>query len=317
MKDEIIQDPIPPTPHELNSDPPPFTLNKGDERGIEGESKIQNSLVIRGHTFEWGKRTYLMGVLNVTPDSFSDGGEFNTPDAALVQAQQLVAAADIIDVGGVSTRPGSVEISLEEELERVLSVLQLLRPNISTPISVDTTRAAVAKAAVAAGADIINDISGGTFDPEMLPTVASLGVPIVLMHIRGTPQTMQQLTDYQDLIGEIYQFLESRITDAIAIGIHPDKIIIDPGIGFAKKYNQSLEIIRRLSEFRSLNCPILVGASRKSFIGHILNQPDPKARIWGTAATCCAAVASGADILRVHDVAQMRDVSLVADAIHR
>lgn len=298
MKDEIIQDPIPPTPR--NS----------------GESKIQNPLVIRGHTFEWGKRTYLMGVLNVTPDSFSDGGEFNTPDAALVQAQQLVAA-DIIDVGGVSTRPGSVEISLEEELERVLSVLQLLRSHISTPISVDTTRAAVAKAAVAAGADIINDISGGTFDPEMLPTVASLGVPIVLMHIRGTPQTMQQLTDYQDLIGEIYQFLESRITDAIAIGIHPDKIIIDPGIGFAKKYNQSLEIIRRLSEFRFLNCPILVGASRKSFIGHILNQPDPKARIWGTAAACCAAVASGADILRVHDVAQMRDVSLVADAIYR
>ena len=282
------------------------------------KSKIQNPLVIRGHTFEWGKRTYIMGVLNVTPDSFSDGGEFNTPDAALAQAQQLVAAhADIIDVGGQSTRPGSVEISLEEELERVLSVLQLLRPNISTPISVDTTRAAVAKAAVAAGADIINDISGGTFDPEMLPTVASLGVPIVLMHIRGTPQTMQQLTDYQDLIGEIYQFLESRITQAIAIGIQPDKIIVDPGIGFAKKYNQSLEIIRRLSEFHSLNCPILVGASRKSFIGHILNQPDPKARIWGTAAACCAAVAGGADILRVHDVAQMHDVSRVADAIYR
>ena len=299
MKDEIIQDPTRPTP-----------------QNTAEESKSQNPLVIRGHTFEWGKRTYLMGVLNVTPDSFSDGGEFNTPDAALAQAQQLVAA-DIIDVGGVSTRPGSVEISLEEELERVLSVLQVLRPNISTPISVDTTRAAVAKAAVAAGADIINDISGGTFDPEMLPTVASLGVPIVLMHIRGTPQTMQQLTDYQDLIGEIYQFLESRITDAIAIGIRPDKIIIDPGIGFAKKYNQSLEIIRRLSEFRSLNCPILVGASRKSFIGHILNQPDPKARIWGTAAACCAAIASGADILRVHDVTQMLDVCLVADAIYR
>ncbi len=300
MKDEIIQNPISPIP-----------LNKG-------ESKIQNPLGIRGHTFEWGTRTYLMGVLNVTPDSFSDGGEFNTPDAALVQAQQLVAAhADIIDVGGQSTRPHAVEISLEEELERVLPVLQLLRPNISVPISVDTTRAAVAKAAVAAGADIINDISGATFDPEMLPTVASLGVPIVLMHIRGTPQTMQQLTDYQDVIGEIYQFLESRITDAIACGINPEQIIIDPGIGFAKKYNQSLEIIRRLSVFRSLNCPILVGASRKSFIGHILNQPDPKARVWGTAAACSAAIASGADILRVHDVAQMRDVCLVADAIYR
>ena len=259
-----------------------------------------------------------MGVLNVTPDSFSDGGEFNTPNTALAQAQQLVAAgADIIDIGGQSTRPGAVEVSLEEELERVLSVLQLLRPEISVPISVDTTRAAVAKAAVAAGADIINDISGATFDPEMLSTVAFLGVPIVLMHLRGTPQTMQQLTDYQDLIGEIYQFLESRIVDAIASGISSAQIIIDPGIGFAKKYNQSLEIIRRLSVFRSLNCPILVGVSRKSFIGHILNQPDPKARVWGTAAACCGAIAGGADILRVHDVKEIRDVCRVADAIFR
>ncbi|HCF29778.1 MAG TPA: dihydropteroate synthase, partial [Cyanobacteria bacterium UBA11049] len=221
---------------------------------------IQNPLVIRGHTFEWGTRTYLMGVLNVTPDSFSDGGEFNTPDAALAQARQLVAAgADIIDVGGQSTRPGAAAISIEEELERVESVLQLLRQEIPVPISVDTTRAAVARAAVAAGADTINDISGATFDPDMLPTVAQLNVPIVLMHIRGTPQTMQQLTDYQDLIGEIYQFLESRIAAALASGIDSSRIIIDPGIGFAKKYSQSLEIIRRLSAFHSLNCPILVG----------------------------------------------------------
>lgn len=279
---------------------------------------IPTSLTIRGHTFEWGTRTYLMGVLNVTPDSFSDGGEFNTPDTALAQAQQLVAAgADIIDIGGQSTRPGAVEISLEEELERVLSVLQVLRAEISVPISVDTTRAAVAKAAVEAGADIINDISAATFDSEMLSTVASLGVPIVLMHIRGTPQTMQQLTNYQDLIGEIYQFLECRISAASASGINAAQIIIDPGIGFAKKYSQSLEIIRRLSVFRSLNCPILVGVSRKSFIGHILNQPDAKARVWGTAAACCGAIAAGADILRVHDVKEMHDVCRVADAIFR
>lgn len=259
-----------------------------------------------------------MGVLNVTPDSFSDGGEFNTPEAALAQAQQLVAAgADIIDLGGQSTRPRAAEISLEEERVRVVSALQLLRPEISVPISVDTTRASVAKAAVAAGADMINDISGATFDPDMLPTVAQLNVPIVLMHIRGTPQTMQQLTDYQDLIGEIYQFLALRIAAAIAAGINSSHIIIDPGIGFAKKYSQSLEIIRRLSEFRSLNCPILVGPSRKSFIGHILNQPEPKARVWGTAAACVGAIASGADILRVHDVKEMRDVCRVADAIFR
>lgn len=275
------------------------------------------SWILRGCSFEWG-RTYLMGVLNVTPDSFSDGGEFNTPAAALGQAQQLVAGgADIIDLGGQSTRPGSVEISLEEELERVLSVLQSIRPEILVPISVDTTRAAVARAAVEAGADIINDISAATFDPDMLLTVAQLNVPIVLMHIRGKPQTMQQLTDYQDLIGEIYQFLERQIEAAIASGISRDKIIIDPGIGFAKNYEQSLEILRRLSVFRSLNCPILVGTSRKSFIGRILNQPDPKARIWGTAATCCAAIAGGADILRVHDVKEMQDVCKVADAIFR
>jgi len=282
------------------------------------KSKIQNPLTLRGRSFEWGQRTYLMGVLNVTPDSFSDGGEFNTPSAALTQAQQLVAGgADIIDVGGQSTRPGAGEISLEEELERVLSVLHVIRQDISAPISVDTTRAAVATAAVEAGADIVNDISGGTFDADMLSTVAQLGVPIVLMHIRGKPQTMQQLTNYQDLIGEIYQFLERQIEVANASGIDRSKIIIDPGIGFAKNYDQNLEIFRRLPEFHSLNCPILVGPSRKNFIGRILNQPDPKARVWGTAAACCAAIASGADILRVHDVREMRDVCKVADAIFR
>lgn len=273
---------------------------------------------IRGRSFEWGQRTYLMGVLNVTPDSFSDGGEFNTPTTALAQAQQLVTAgADMIDIGGQSTRPGAAEISLEEELDRVLSVLQVLRQEIQVPISVDTTRSAVAKAAVEAGADIVNDISGGTFDSDMLPTVAQLDVPIVLMHIRGTPQTMQQMTDYQDLIGEIYQFLESRLKAANDLGINSSKIIIDPGVGFAKKYDQSLEILRRLSVFRSLGCPILLGASRKSFIGQILNQPEPKARVWGTAAACCAAIANGADILRVHDIKEMHDVRLVADAIFR
>jgi len=273
---------------------------------------------LRGHSFEWGQRTYLMGVLNVTPDSFSDGGEFNKTDAALVQAQQLVAAgADIIDVGGQSTRPGAAEISLEEELDRVLSVLQVLRQEISVPISVDTTRAAVARAAVVeTGADLVNDISGA-IDPDMLSTVAQLGVPIVLMHMRGIPQTMQQLTNYEDLMGEIYQFLESRIAAAVAAGIDRSRIIIDPGIGFAKTYNQNLEILRRLSVFRSLKCPILVGSSRKGFIGRILNQPEPKARIWGTAAACCAAIAHGADILRVHDVREMRDVCRVADAIFR
>ncbi|OUL31263.1 dihydropteroate synthase [Nostoc sp. RF31YmG] len=279
---------------------------------------MPNNLILRERCFQWGQQTYLMGVLNVTPDSFSDGGKFNTTTAALTQAQALVATgADIIDVGGQSTRPGAEQITLAEELERVLPIVRELRSEINIPISVDTTRADVAKASIAAGADMINDISGGTFDSEMLPTVASLGVPIVLMHIRGNPQTMQQQTDYQDLMAEIYSFLAKQIAAATAAGIDPQKIIIDPGIGFAKNYEQNLEIFRRLRSLRALNCPILVGPSRKSFIGRILNQPDPKARVWGTAAACCAAIVNGADILRVHDVKEMRDVSLVTDAICR
>lgn len=279
---------------------------------------MSNQLIIRERCFTWGQRTYLMGILNVTPDSFSDGGLFNTTSAALAQAQAMVdAGADIIDIGGQSTRPGAEQITLTEELDRVLSVLQVIRPKITIPISVDTTRAEVAQAAVEAGADIVNDISGGTYDPEMLPTVAKLDVPIMLMHIRGTPQTMQQHTDYQDLMGEIYSFLSQQIKAAITAGIQQENIIIDPGIGFAKNYDQNLEIIRSLPTFKTLKCPILVGASRKSFIGKILNQPEPKARVWGTAAACCAAIFNGADILRVHDVAEMRDVSLVADAIYR
>ncbi|WP_232435789.1 dihydropteroate synthase [Rivularia sp. PCC 7116] len=259
-----------------------------------------------------------MGVLNVTPDSFSDGGEFNEPAAALNQAQALAAAgADIIDVGGQSTRPGAQQISVEEELERVLSVIEIIRPKINIPISVDTTSSIVAKKAINSGADIVNDISGGTFDSSMFSTIASLNVPLVLMHIRGTPQTMQQMTDYQDVIKEIYSFLSQQITAATTAGIKRENIIIDPGIGFAKNLEQNLEIFRRLAELKQLDCPILVGASRKSFIGRILKQPDPKARVWGTAAACCAAILNGADILRVHDVEQMREVSMVADAIHR
>ncbi|WP_449419257.1 dihydropteroate synthase [Phormidium nigroviride] len=279
-------------------------------------------LTIRSKSFEWSKRTYIMGVLNVTPDSFSDGGQFNTLESATAQAQKMVEnGVDIIDIGGQSTRPGAPEITLEEELNRVIPLVEILRSreNIcaTVPISVDTTRAAVAKAAIEAGADIINDISAATFDLEMLPTAAKLGVPIILMHIRGTPQTMQQLTDYQDLIGEIYQFLESRVETALAAGINRFNIILDPGIGFAKTYNQNLKILRRLRKFKDLACPILVGVSRKSFIGHILNQPDPQQRIWGTAAACTSAIAHGADILRVHDVKEMRDVCQVADAIFR
>ncbi len=275
-------------------------------------------ITIREHSFNWGERTYLMGVLNVTPDSFSDGGEFNAPATALAQAQRLVeAGADIIDVGGQSTRPNAEQVSEDEELNRVLPVVNQLRSVLSVPISVDTTRAVVAQKAVEAGADMVNDISGGTFDPDMLPVVAQLSVPLVLMHIRGTPQTMQQLTKYQDLIGEIYEFLESRMAAATSAGIKRSHLIIDPGIGFAKTAEQNWEILQQLPRFRSLGVPILVGPSRKSFIGRLLDRPNPKDRIWGTAAACCGAIAGSADILRVHDVSEMRDVCRVADTIWR
>lgn len=282
------------------------------------KNELPSAWQVRNQTFDWGDRTYLMGVLNVTPDSFSDGGLFHEPEAAIAQARALIAAGvDILDVGGQSTRPNAIEISLDEELERVLPLIQAVRQESDVPLSIDTTRAAVAQAAIAAGADIVNDISGATFDAEMLPVVAKLGVPIVLMHIRGTPQTMQQLTDYDNLISDILTFLKARIDAAIACGVDRSRIAIDPGIGFAKTYAQNLEILRRLPEFHALGYPLLVGASRKSFIGHILNQPDPQQRVWGTAAACCAAIAGKADLLRVHDVKEMKDVCRVADALFR
>ncbi|MBD2578267.1 dihydropteroate synthase [Oscillatoria sp. FACHB-1406] len=276
------------------------------------------SLTVRGRSFIWGERTYLMGILNVTPDSFSDGGEFDRVDSALERARTMVASgADTIDIGGQSTRPGAEQINETEELRRVIPVIEALRGVSEIPISVDTTRATVAKAAIAAGADIINDISGGTFDAAMFSTAAELNVPIILMHIRGTPQTMQTLTDYEDLVGEICQFLGAQREKAIAAGIARSQIILDPGIGFAKTYPQNLELLRHLDRFQSLQAPILVGPSRKSFIGHLLDKPQPKERVWGTAAVCCRAIASGADILRIHDVAEMYDVCRVADALFR
>ncbi len=277
-----------------------------------------NNLIIRDYAFEWEKRTYLMGILNVTPDSFSDGGEFNNIKSALSQAKSMInEGVDIIDIGGQSTRPGAEEISLEEELKRVIPVIKRLRQESSIPISIDTTRATVAQAAVEAGADIINDISGGSFDEKMLATVASLEVPMIIMHIRGTPKNMQQKTDYNDLVGEIIQWLSCQIEQAITAGINQNKLIIDPGIGFAKNYQQNIELLRHLPEFKVLKCPLLVGVSRKSFIGHILQEDDPKKRVWGTAAACCSAITGNANILRLHDVPQMKDVIQVADAIWR
>jgi dihydropteroate synthase len=279
---------------------------------------VINSFTINDHVFHWGQKTYIMGILNVTPDSFSDGGQFNEVEKALNQAKKMIlAGADIIDIGGQSTRPGATQITLEAELQRVIPIIQALRAESSIPISIDTTRSDVAFKAVAAGASLVNDISGGTFDPEMLPLVAKLDIPIILMHIRGNPQTMGQLTDYHDLIGEICQFLQTQINQALQLGIKKSHLIIDPGIGFAKTYEQNLQLIRGLSAFKKLGLPILVGPSRKSFIGQILQQNEPQKRVWGTAAACCSAIAGGADIVRVHDVAEMYDLCRVADALWR
>jgi len=259
-----------------------------------------------------------MGILNITPDSFSDGGDFDTVSSAVNRAIAMVAdGADMIDIGGQSTRPGAKQIPLSVELDRVIPVIQAVRTKISVPISIDTTRSTVAQAAVNHGADLVNDISGGTFDPEMFSVVASLAVPIVLMHIQGTPETMQENTDYQDVMVDMCDFLSGQISAAIAAGISREKIIIDPGIGFAKNFQQNLAILRRLELLKSLDQPILVGPSRKAFIGQILNQSVPKTRVLGTAAACCAAIFHGADILRVHDLPEIRDASMVTDAIYR
>ena len=276
------------------------------------------SLVLKRNnlTFNWQDKTYLMGILNVTPDSFSDGGEFNNIESALKQSKYIINnGADIIDIGGQSTRPGSDQISLETENNRVIPVIKAIRKNYTIPISIDTTRAIVAEQAIEAGANIINDISGGTFDNKMFSTAAKLEVPIILMHIRGTPKTMQQMTNYRDLIGEIIRFFKTQINQAVNAGVSRDNIIIDPGIGFAKNAPQNIELLKRLAEFKTLELPILVGASRKSFIGHILNKTDPKERVWGTAAACCSAISGGANMLRVHDVPEMYDVIRVANAL--
>ncbi len=282
---------------------------------------LQSShLTTRSQTFAWGDRTYLMGILNVTPDSFSDGGQFNSVEKALEQARAMIAAGvDIIDIGGQSTRPGAEQVTLQAELDRTVPVIEAIRAQVSDAvvISIDTTRVEVARGAIAAGADWLNDISGGTFEPEMLKLPAELNVPIVLMHIRGTPQTMQSMTDYDDLMGEMAAFLQAQAQQVLDAGAKPEQIILDPGIGFAKTYEQNLVILRELPKLRALGYPLLVGPSRKSFIGKILDQPEAQKRVWGTAAACAGAIATGADILRVHDVAEMRDVCRVADAIWR
>lgn len=276
-----------------------------------------------------GRRTLVMGIVNVTPDSFSGDALNDDIEAAVAQARRMAdEGADIIDVGGQSTRPGSEPVPVDEEIRRIVPVVaRLAAPGLDgvrLPISVDTSRAAVAEAALQAGAHIINDITGLRDEPAIARVAAAHHAALVLMHIKGTPRTMQQNPHYDDLLGEVTAYLRSAAEEALAAGVKKERIWIDPGIGFGKTIEHNLELLRRLRELRALGYPIMVGTSRKGFIGRILSgartggeAPPPHERVAGTGATLAIGVANGADIVRVHDVAQAVDVVRVADAIVR
>jgi dihydropteroate synthase len=267
------------------------------------------------HTLALGERTAVMGIVNVTPDSFSDGGAFFDPDVAVEHGLRLAAdGADILDVGGESTRPGAAPVPEEEELRRVVPVVRGLAARCALPISVDTTKAAVARAALEAGASLVNDISALRFDAALGPAVAAAGAALVLMHMQGEPRTMQQAPRYDDLLGEVRAELAAGLARAAAAGVDPERTLVDPGIGFGKTLEHNLELLDRIGELAALGRPVLVGPSRKAFIGRLLDQP-PQARVEGTIAACCLAAARGAHIVRVHDVAAVRRALTVADAI--
>lgn len=267
-------------------------------------------------TFTLGQKTLLMGVLNVTPDSFSNGGLFFEKDRAVAHGLKMAEeGADLIDVGGESTRPGSKPLDLDEELRRVIPVIESLAKRIDVPISIDTYKSAVAQRAVDAGAQMINDISGLNFDPEVAAVAARTKVPLVLMHMRGVPETMQQDVHYESLFSEILCSLRKSIEKAEASGVSPDQIIIDPGIGFGKNLEHNLLLIKNLAEFRILGKPILLGTSRKSFIGRLLDGAAVTERLEGTLASVVIGILQGAHMVRCHDVLQARRAITVADAI--
>jgi dihydropteroate synthase len=269
-----------------------------------------------GRTLLLSQRVHIMGIVNVTPDSFSDGGRFLDPDAAIEHGLRLAdEGADIIDVGGESTRPGAVPVDAEAEADRVVRVVDALASKSGIPVSIDTTKASVARAALDAGAQVLNDVAAGRFDPEMLPLAAERKTPVVIMHMRGDPRTMQKTPVYDDVVGEIAGYLEDRAEAAVAAGIPRDRIVVDPGFGFGKTRDHNLVLLRRLREFRCLGFPILAGTSRKSFIGASLGDLPVDERLEGTAATVALSVANGASIVRVHDVREMARVVRMVEAV--
>ena len=263
-----------------------------------------------------GERTLVMGVLNVTPDSFSDGGKFLAPAAAVERALAMEkAGADILDLGGESTRPGSEGISAEEELSRVRPILEALHGRLKIPISIDTRKARVAEEAIAAGAEIINDVTGLKADPGIADVARRHRAPLILMHMRGEPRTMQEQPFARNVLRDVMEGLKRSAAAARRGGVPKSQIIVDPGIGFGKNYAQNYELLARLGELHRLGLPILIGTSRKAFLGHTLGEKNAGDRMWGTAATVAASILNGAHIVRVHDVAEMVQVARVADRI--
>ena len=296
------------------------------QQGLARYLGERSPLTIGDTTFHWGKRSYIMGILNLTPDSFSGDGLFGDVDKAVARAQEFVSqGADIIDVGGESTRPGSEPLPAGEELKRVLPTIERLVEKIDVPISIDTYKAEVAEEALSAGARMVNDVWGLRMDPSMAALVAKWQVPVVVMHNRSRPKDAVQTerlggrylgVEYKDLMADIIRELRESIRLALEAGVNRTQIIVDPGIGFGKTVEQNLELLSNLAELKVLGHPILVGPSRKSFIGYTLDLP-PEERLEGTAAVVALAIARGADIVRVHDVKEMTQVARMTDAVVR
>ncbi len=294
----------------------PSSLSRNFDSLLDNYLRSDYKIDCRGKVLDLGSRTHVMGILNATPDSFSDGGQYAEAERALTHARDMAAAgADIIDIGGESTRPGAAPLAEEEELRRIIPLIERLSSELAVPISVDTYKSSVAKKAIEAGASIVNDISGLRFSRDMANVVADSGVAVIIMHIKGTPRDMQQDPVYDDVVGEIMAYLEEGIGLAVKAGVDREKILIDPGIGFGKTLEHNLIILNRLEEFQALGRPIVLGSSRKKFIGTVLGIPAPEQRIDGTAATVAIGIEHGARVVRVHDVARMAQVARMTDAI--
>lgn len=295
----------------------PFGLTNLADDLISIISDELRPLKIRDNIFDWGNKTYLMGILNVTPDSFSDGGDFIELESAVAQAEKLSLCSDIIDIGGESTRPYSEEVSIDDEVSRVCPVIKSIRgKGILTPISIDTRNAKTAKESIKAGADIINDVSGGTWDDKMFDVVAEYQVPYVLMHSVGTPQDMQNNPNYKKIVDDVYLDLSFKIENAISRGVKKENLIIDIGIGFGKNLEHNLELLKRLREFKSLGCPLLAGVSRKSFMSKIVDI-DLDEKDISTLAINSLLVSKGVDIVRVHNPSLHKKPLAIIDKLDR